>query len=159
MPGKKGGGKNKRRGKKGGGGLEKRELEFKDEGQEYAQVVKMLGNGRLEATCADGKTRLCHIRGAFRKRVWINAGDVILLGMREFEDDKADVIHKYTPEEARTLKAYEEIPSSWLAGGDADAEEDDGTGVAFGGDLPSQSSEDDDPLDPNATVQDLLEAL
>jgi hypothetical protein len=28
---------------------EKRELTFKEEGQEYAQVLKMLGNGRLEA--------------------------------------------------------------------------------------------------------------
>jgi len=28
---------------------EKRELIFKEEGQEYAQVIKMLGNGRLEA--------------------------------------------------------------------------------------------------------------
>ena len=83
---------------------EKRELEFKDEDQEYAQVAKMLGNGRLEATCFDGTTRLCHIRGKFRKRVWINAGDIILLGLREYQDGKADVIHKYTPDEARTLK-------------------------------------------------------
>lgn len=29
----------------------------------------MLGNGRLEANCFDGKTRLCHIRGALRKKV------------------------------------------------------------------------------------------
>jgi len=28
---------------------EKRELTFKEDGQEYAQVLKMLGNGRLEA--------------------------------------------------------------------------------------------------------------
>lgn len=83
---------------------EKRELEFKDEDQEYAQVAKMLGNGRLEATCFDGTTRLCHIRGKFRKRVWINAGDIVLLGLREYQDGKADVIHRYSPEEARTLK-------------------------------------------------------
>jgi translation initiation factor 1A len=29
----------------------------------------MLGNGRLEAKCFDGKTRLCHIRGKMRKKV------------------------------------------------------------------------------------------
>ncbi len=82
----------------------------KDEDQEYAQVSKMLGNGRLEATCFDGTSRLCHIRGKFRKRVWINAGDIVLLGLREYQDGKADVIHRYSPEEARTLKAYGEIP-------------------------------------------------
>lgn len=36
---------------------------------EYAQVVKMLGNGRLEAQCFDGEKRLAHIRGKMRKKV------------------------------------------------------------------------------------------
>lgn len=36
---------------------------------EYAQVTKMLGNGRLEALCFDGVNRLCHIRGKLRKKV------------------------------------------------------------------------------------------
>ena len=40
---------------------EKRELIFKEDGQEYAQVLRMLGNGRLEAQCIDGVKRLCHI--------------------------------------------------------------------------------------------------
>ena len=56
---------------------------------EYAQVKKMLGNGRLEAFCFDGKTRLCHIRGKMRKRIWIGVGDFILLALREFQDRKA----------------------------------------------------------------------
>lgn len=36
---------------------------------EYAQVTKMLGNGRLESMCFDGLKRLCHIRGKLRKKV------------------------------------------------------------------------------------------
>ena len=36
---------------------------------EYAQVMRMLGNGRLEAYCYDGVTRLGHIRGKMRKKV------------------------------------------------------------------------------------------
>ena len=56
----------------------------------------MLGNGRLEALCFDGTKRLAHIRGKLRKKVWINQGDIILLSLREFQDDKADVIQKYT---------------------------------------------------------------
>ncbi|XP_021345082.1 eukaryotic translation initiation factor 1A, Y-chromosomal-like, partial [Mizuhopecten yessoensis] len=78
----------------------------------YAQVTKMLGNGRLEALCFDGVKRLCHIRGKLRKKVWINAGDIILLGLRDYQDQKADVILKYTPDEARNLKAYGELPES-----------------------------------------------
>ena len=36
---------------------------------EYAQVLKMLGNGRVEAQCFDGSKRLAHIRGKMRKKV------------------------------------------------------------------------------------------
>ncbi|CAI7615895.1 Eukaryotic translation initiation factor eIF-1A subunit [Penicillium manginii] len=110
MPKNKGkGGKNRRRGKNENDN-EKRELVFKEEGQEYAQVVKMLGNGRLEALCFDGEKRLAHIRGKLRKKVWINQGDIILLSLRDYQDEKGDVIMKYTSDEARSLKAYGELP-------------------------------------------------
>mmetsp|Transcript_33088 Transcript_33088/g.105442 ORF Transcript_33088/g.105442 Transcript_33088/m.105442 type:complete len:140 (+) Transcript_33088:1255-1674(+) len=111
MPKNKGkGGKNRRRGKNDND--EKRELIFKEDGQEYAQVLRMLGNGRLEAQCIDGIKRLCHIRGKMRKKVWVNTGDIVLLGLREYQDEKADVIQKYLADEARSLKAYGELPES-----------------------------------------------
>lgn len=43
---------------------------------EYAQVTKMLGNGRLEAMCFDGVKRLCHIRGKLRKKVLLRSIDI-----------------------------------------------------------------------------------
>ncbi|KAI1362486.1 hypothetical protein F5Y08DRAFT_330077 [Xylaria arbuscula] len=104
-------GKNRRRGKNESD-KEKRELVFKEEGQEYAQVVKMLGSGRLSCSCFDGQTRLAHIRGKLRKKVWINNGDIILLSLRDYQDDKGDVLIKYTADEARTLKSYGELPES-----------------------------------------------
>ena len=127
MPNNKGG-KTKRRGKKTGRDDGKRQLNFKEHGQEYAQVIKMLGNGRLEALCYDGKKRLCIIRGAMRKRVWIGVGDTILVGLRDFQDGKADIIGKYSNEEARNLKMLGELPSTAKIGeattfGDDDEEE------------------------------------
>ncbi|VDN37758.1 unnamed protein product [Gongylonema pulchrum] len=92
MPKNKGkGGKNRRRGKNEND-IMKRELIYKEPGQEYAQVIKMLGNGRLQANCFDGKPRMCHIRGKLRK--------------------KADVILKYNPDEARNLKACGQLPEN-----------------------------------------------
>jgi translation initiation factor 1A len=61
--------------------------------------------------------------------VWINQGDIILLSLREFQDGKADVIVKYTADEARNreftflgksevdadttqVKAYGELPEN-----------------------------------------------
>jgi hypothetical protein len=54
------GGKNRRRGTKENDD-QRRELTFKEDGQEYAQVIKMLGNGRLEALCFDGSKRLANV--------------------------------------------------------------------------------------------------
>ena len=62
----------------------KRDLIYKEEDQEYGQVLRLLGNGRLEVQCFDGKKRMGSIRGAMKKRVWIAAGDVVLVSLREF---------------------------------------------------------------------------
>lgn len=42
---------------------------------EYAQVIKMLGNGRVEAMCFDGEKRLGHIRGKMRKKASLHSAD------------------------------------------------------------------------------------
>jgi len=44
--------------------------------------------------------------------VWINQADIVLIGLREYQDTKADVILKYTPDEARNLKTYGEFPET-----------------------------------------------
>ncbi|KAG7698093.1 hypothetical protein KL930_001755 [Ogataea haglerorum] len=109
--GKGKGGKNRRRGKNENWS-QKRELIYKDEQQEYAQITKMLGNGRVQAACFDGVTRIAHIRGKLRKKVWMAQGDIILVALREFQDNQADVVHKYTADEARTLISQGELPET-----------------------------------------------
>lgn len=124
----------------------KRELEFRDEGQDYAQVTKMLGDGRVQAECFDGTQRICHIRGKFRKRVWIAMGDIVLLGLRDFQDGKADIIIKYTPDEAKTLKAYGEIPESVVIGGTENADTAEHDDLAFD----AESDEDEKQKENNS---------
>jgi translation initiation factor 1A len=89
---------------------DKRELVYKDDGQEYAKVLKMLGNGRCELQCIDGITRLGHIRGAMRNKIWIKISDFVLVGLRDYQDAKCDIIAKYTTNEVRNLKSYGELP-------------------------------------------------
>ena len=106
------GGKNTKK-KKAMQDKERRELQFKDEGQEYGQVLRLLGAARVEVMCCDGKKRCCTIRGSMRNRVWIHAGDIILIGLRDFGDDgKADVMLKYYEIEARELQELGELPES-----------------------------------------------
>eukprot|EP01103_Thecamoeba_quadrilineata_P020984 TRINITY_DN9311_c0_g1_i1.p1 TRINITY_DN9311_c0_g1~~TRINITY_DN9311_c0_g1_i1.p1 ORF type:complete len:163 (+),score=55.31 TRINITY_DN9311_c0_g1_i1:104-592(+) len=134
MPKNKGkGGKSKRKGKNKNDDGDKRELLFKEDGQEYAQVTRILGNCRVEAICFDGNTRQCHVRGKFRKKVWINKDDIILIGLRDYQDGKADIIHKYSADEARNLKTYGELPERVRINESADlgGEEEGDDGVDF----------------------------
>ena len=39
-------------------------------------------------------------------------GDIVLLGMRDYQEDKVDIIHKYNADEARNLKAFGELPET-----------------------------------------------
>ena len=103
------GGKGKRKGK--GSIPTSREIIIKDSGQEYGKVVKMSGDCRLEVLCFDGVTRLARIRGKMKKRVWISRDDIVLVGLRDYQNNKCDVIHRYTLQEFMSLKRMGEIPS------------------------------------------------
>lgn len=110
MPGKpKVGGKNKKKGK--GNDTLTRELVFKDDGEEYGVVLKLLGCDNILVYCLDGVRRQCRIRGKLKCKVWIRVGDMVLISLREFstEDRVADVIHKYQDEEVRQLRKFEEV--------------------------------------------------
>ena len=129
---------------------EKRELLYKEEGQEYAQILALLGNGRVQANCFDGVKRMCTIRGKLRNRVWINAGDIILVSLREFGDEKADVIHKFYPEEAFELQDLGEIPENiTINEGMPDEENQEGDDGMIGGGADSDPDNNDanDDLD------------
>jgi len=107
---KNSGGKGHRKAKSQHGGAFRRELIFKEHGQEYAFITKMLGNGHCECSCCDDVVRLGIIRGKMKKRVWLSVGDVVLCGLRDFQDEKTDIIHKYTAEEVHNLKVMGELP-------------------------------------------------
>jgi hypothetical protein len=43
-------------------------------GDVYGVVSKMYGYDRLLVDCADGKQRICRIRGQLKRRIWIKEG-------------------------------------------------------------------------------------
>ena len=98
-------------------------MSYKGESEEYAQVIKILGDGRFECNCADGVKRIAHVRGKMRKRVWIANGDIILVSLREFEPEKCDVVEKYKEKEVAKLKKAGEIPETMVLPSTSEAEE------------------------------------
>ena len=90
-----------------------RDLEFKQDMEEYAKVTGLLGDRKLKISLVDGTESMGVIPGKFRKRIWIAVDDVILVSLRSFEVGKMDVLHKYTETEIRNLVQYLEIPDSF----------------------------------------------
>ena len=103
--------KGKRKGARRAVAAEKsRDVLYRDEdGQSYAIVTAMLGNGRLTARCEDTTERMCKIRGSMRRSEWISVGDIILVSLREFQDSKGDVLHRYPHEDVRRLRKMGEL--------------------------------------------------
>lgn len=59
----------------------------------------------------DEKKRIAKVPGKFKRRVWVNVGDLVLVSLRgEFNDNECDIAWVYYSDEARTLKAVGEIP-------------------------------------------------
>jgi translation initiation factor 1A len=55
----------------------------------------------------------------------------LLLGLRDFQDEKADIILKYTPDEARLLKSYGELADSVKINENEGEPEDYDQGISF----------------------------
>ena len=116
-----GGGKSKKKAKKKTTDVT-RELVFKEEGQEYGQNIRLLGDCRLEIICSDGIKRDGHIRGSMRKKIYINMNDIVLVQINEYEPEKCDIILKYTDEEVRKLKKCGEMPEIFKLPGEETSE-------------------------------------
>lgn len=81
-----------------------RNIPFKQEGCDYGRVKELLGNGRLRViTFNDNMERIGHIRGSMYKKIWICKDDIVLVSLREFEDNKCDIIYKYENDDVKYL--------------------------------------------------------
>lgn len=101
----------------------KRTLEFKDDMQEYARIIKILGDRKVTLMLPDHSEILGLIPGRFRKRCWMNSGDVVLISYRSFETTKVDIVHKYNQDEVVKLVKMEEIPMTFFEDKDTENEE------------------------------------
>jgi len=106
-------------------GVKNRDVPHAERGvSEYAWVTKMLGNGRVTVKNADKNERLGIIRGSMRKRDWISVGDLVLVTLRGFQDDKVDIVFRYNESEVRLLRKWGEICQEERERDEAEATED-----------------------------------
>jgi translation initiation factor 1A len=91
---------------RGGNGLPEGPVRVKlPEGREVIGIItQRCGGSRMFVSCMDGKTRNARVPGRKRRGLWLREGDVIIVEPWEFDDDKADVLFKYTPAAVDRLK-------------------------------------------------------
>lgn len=80
-------------------------------------------------------------------QVWINPGDLVLISLRDFQEGKADIILKYTPDEGRSLKSLGEIPETAVIN---ETENADNTDIHF--EFGDESDEDSDAPEGGAAI-------
>jgi initiation factor 1A len=92
----KGGSKHKKFARKSGNssGFDDRVRKSAHTDEIYASVSKILGNGRVEILCNDGKSRHCVIRNKFsgknKRNNEVTTGSIILAGRRSWETPNPD---------------------------------------------------------------------
>jgi len=81
------------------------EVPLPGEDQVLGVIIQMLGYDRVKVRCSDGKIRLCRIPGKMKKRVWMRLGDIVLVGIWEFQrDSRGDIIYRYARDEIKLLE-------------------------------------------------------
>ncbi|MFB5597426.1 MAG: translation initiation factor eIF-1A [Nitrosopumilaceae archaeon] len=88
-----------------------KELKIPEEGEMFGRVIKMMGGENVLVKCTDGTTRRGRIRGKLKRRVWIRDNDIVIIAPWGFGDeDRGDILWRYTLPQVDWLKQNEKIP-------------------------------------------------
>jgi translation initiation factor 1A len=87
-------------------------LPRKREGEMFGIADQLLGASRIRVMCADGKHRMGRIPGKIKKRMWIREGDLVIIQPWEFQDEKANILYRYTKTQSMYLSRKKMIPKS-----------------------------------------------
>ena len=76
----------------------------------FAIADQILGGRRVIAVCEDVDSRLARIPGKMRRRQWVREGDLIVVQPWDFQDEKANVVMRYTKTQSLYLSRKGVLP-------------------------------------------------
>jgi len=85
-------------------------LPRREDGEMFGIVDQMMGGSRARVICEDGKVRLARIPGRIKRKQRIRNGDLVIIKPWEVEDEKADIVFRYTHIQASNLSRRGILP-------------------------------------------------
>ena len=116
----------------------------------FAIADQMLGGRRVRAICEDGEVRISRIPGKMRRRQWVREEDLIVVQPWEYQDDRANVITRYSKTQAMYLSRKGQLPSivDVFGSGEESIEIGDESGIfETSSEVDEIEPEDDDDVD------------
>ncbi len=78
----------------------------------FAIAERLMGGSRMNVVCADGKARLARIPGRMKRRARVRAGDLLIIVPWDIQNEKADVVYRYTKNQSRILSRRNLLPEN-----------------------------------------------
>ena len=85
-------------------------LPNKNKGELFAISDRLMGASRMNVICGDGKSRMARIPGRMKRKARVRAGDLLIIKPWNIQNDKADVIYRYTRTQSRILSKRNLLP-------------------------------------------------
>lgn len=85
-------------------------LPKKNKGELFAISERLMGASRMNIICGDGKSRMARIPGRMKRKARVRAGDLLIIKPWDIQDEKADVIYRYTRTQSRILSKRHLLP-------------------------------------------------
>jgi len=79
-------------------------LPNREELEQFAIVLQLMGTDQIKVLCEDGKERQVRIPGKLKKKVWIRENDIIIIRLWDFQPIKGDVVWRYLGNQVSWLK-------------------------------------------------------
>ncbi|MBU0497309.1 MAG: translation initiation factor eIF-1A [Candidatus Thermoplasmatota archaeon] len=76
----------------------------------FAIADRLLGGSRINMICEDGKGRLARIPGKMKRRARVRAGDLCIIQPWDIQNEKADIIYRYSRTQSITLSKQGLLP-------------------------------------------------
>jgi initiation factor 1A len=103
----------------------------------YGQVVKVLGECNFTVRCFIEKEKenttelLCHLRKSAKKMGRVEVESIVLVGLRDFQESKGDILYTYHVDQAKLLRREGHIPKTKTGNEFEEVKEEEDSGFDF----------------------------